>query len=150
MENNVVIDIARFYHLQKGVIVTRFFLCLFILSLFAHLKLSSQNCVSESNVYKFTFAGKDYEVVKQVKSWTSAASCAAHAFDLSCHCLPVCAAGPSARGGCSSPGTWAGDAPAGDRPGRNARPAPVARSRHRPRTPRAPPGCAAASRALRV
>lgn len=34
------------------------------------------SCVDESNVYSFTFGGKDYEVVKEQKTWAEAAACA--------------------------------------------------------------------------
>ncbi len=33
-------------------------------------------CADTTNIYKFTFNGKNYEVVKELKSWTVAAACA--------------------------------------------------------------------------
>lgn len=33
-------------------------------------------CVSESNVYSFTYDGRNYEVVKEMKTWVDAATCA--------------------------------------------------------------------------
>jgi len=33
-------------------------------------------CANSSNIYSFTYAGKTYEVVKELKSWNNAAACA--------------------------------------------------------------------------
>jgi hypothetical protein len=36
----------------------------------------SQNCADPTNIYTFTFDGKNYEIVKENKTWESAAACA--------------------------------------------------------------------------
>ena len=36
----------------------------------------SQNCADSNNIYTFTFDGRKYEIVKENKTWESAASCA--------------------------------------------------------------------------
>lgn len=46
-----------------------------LLSLFVTAKAGAQ-CASESNIYTFTYNGKNYEVVKENKTWTLAAACA--------------------------------------------------------------------------
>jgi len=33
-------------------------------------------CANEKNIYKFTFNGKKYEVIKELKTWMEAAACA--------------------------------------------------------------------------
>lgn len=38
--------------------------------------LSAQNCANEANVFPFSYNGKNYEIVKEMKSWADAASCA--------------------------------------------------------------------------
>lgn len=43
---------------------------------FTSSTLYSQNCAKDNNIYKFTHDGKQYEVVKEFKSWSQAASCA--------------------------------------------------------------------------
>jgi hypothetical protein len=47
---------------------------LLILTLFS-FNANSQ-CASNSNVYTFTWSGKTYEVVKEMKTWSAAAACA--------------------------------------------------------------------------
>ena len=37
---------------------------------------SFSQCVLEENVYSFTYLGKNYEVVTELKSWSEAAACA--------------------------------------------------------------------------
>lgn len=39
-------------------------------------KTSFSQCVSEENVYSFTYLDKEYEVVKELKNWAEAAACA--------------------------------------------------------------------------
>jgi hypothetical protein len=33
-------------------------------------------CASQANIYSFTYAGRNYDVVKEVKNWTNASACA--------------------------------------------------------------------------
>lgn len=47
----------------------------FILALVLMTKLFSQ-CADTANIYTFTFNGKTYEVVKELKTWADAAACA--------------------------------------------------------------------------
>jgi hypothetical protein len=42
---------------------------------FWHTNVSAQ-CATQSNIYSFSYGGKTYEVVKELKSWVSAAACA--------------------------------------------------------------------------
>jgi len=35
-----------------------------------------QNCADTANIYRFSFNGKNYEIVKEMKSWADAADCA--------------------------------------------------------------------------
>jgi hypothetical protein len=44
--------------------------------LFVAGKTYSQSCASAANIYSFTYGGKNYEVVKELKTWTQAAACA--------------------------------------------------------------------------
>lgn len=50
------------------------FLILFIL--YAGLTGNAQPCANQANIYSFTYNGKSYEVVKELKSWADAAACA--------------------------------------------------------------------------
>ena len=49
-------------------------LLLFVLSI-AKFGLT-QPCANSANIYAFTFGGKNYEVVKEMKTWAQAAACA--------------------------------------------------------------------------
>lgn len=51
------------------------FFSICLISIFACQKAQSQ-CASESNVISFTYNGKTYEIVKEKKTWISAAACA--------------------------------------------------------------------------
>lgn len=51
----------------------RFFIILFSLTI--NLSLFSQ-CADTSNIYTFTYNGKTYELVKEMKTWSQAATCA--------------------------------------------------------------------------
>ncbi|MCK9612855.1 MAG: T9SS type A sorting domain-containing protein [Bacteroidales bacterium] len=42
---------------------------------FIQLKLSAQ-CANPANIYSFSYGGKNYELVKEEKTWSDAASCA--------------------------------------------------------------------------
>jgi hypothetical protein len=43
--------------------------------IFSTFEIFSQ-CANNSNIYSFSFNGKNYEVVREMKSWTDAAACA--------------------------------------------------------------------------
>ena len=50
---------------------------LLLLSLLLSISLiGSSQCANTSNIYSFVFHGKNYEVVKELKSWSQASSCA--------------------------------------------------------------------------
>ncbi len=38
--------------------------------------LFAQGCATQTNIYSFTYNGKNYEVVKELKNWTNASACA--------------------------------------------------------------------------
>ncbi|MBI3511803.1 MAG: T9SS type A sorting domain-containing protein [Bacteroidetes bacterium] len=40
------------------------------------IALFSQPCANTANIYSFSYNGKNYEVVKEVKNWTNASACA--------------------------------------------------------------------------
>lgn len=54
---------------------SKFLLLLTCLLLIQYNQLLSQ-CTNNSNIFNFSFNGKSYEVVKDKKSWSDAASCA--------------------------------------------------------------------------
>ncbi len=39
-------------------------------------RIAFPQCASQSNIYAFTFGGRTYEVVKELKTWSQAAACA--------------------------------------------------------------------------
>lgn len=47
----------------------------FVITLFVSLEMNAQ-CASTTNIYLFNYAGKSYEIVKEVKNWTNASACA--------------------------------------------------------------------------
>lgn len=51
---------------------------LFLLSVICLSNLTQlySQCADTSNIYKFTYNGKNYEVIKEIKSWNNAAACA--------------------------------------------------------------------------
>jgi hypothetical protein len=59
---------------MKSIRAGYFILFLVLLTGF-ELTLSAQ-CVSEDNVFTFSYNGKNYEVIKETKTWADAASCA--------------------------------------------------------------------------
>lgn len=55
---------------MQKIILSVCFILFFDLGLFAQ-------CVNPANIYSFTYNGKNYELVKEKKNWTDAATCAA-------------------------------------------------------------------------
>lgn len=55
---------------MKGKILLVFSVLVYTTGLFAQ-------CVNPTNIYSFTYNGKNYELVKEKKNWTDAAACAA-------------------------------------------------------------------------
>jgi hypothetical protein len=51
-------------------------LAISLLALSATTHLHAQGCADTSNIYKFSYHGKHYEIVKEMKTWDSAAACA--------------------------------------------------------------------------
>ncbi len=47
-----------------------------IIALFAISYLAVSQCANVSNIYSFTYNGKNYEVVKEQKTWSKSAACA--------------------------------------------------------------------------
>ncbi len=54
---------------------TFYFLALMVVILSPTL-LSAQTCAAASNIFEFHYNGKKYEIIKEMKSWDSAAACA--------------------------------------------------------------------------
>jgi len=57
----------------KDFVMKRF--CLFLVSVLYMGFLYSQ-CANEENIYSFSFDNKNYEIVKELKTWSAASSCA--------------------------------------------------------------------------
>ena len=56
---------------MKRKIITLIFLALLIEN-----AALAQDCANPGNIYSFNFNGKNYEVVKEMKTWENAAACA--------------------------------------------------------------------------
>ena len=49
-----------------------------LISIFFILNFNNVNaqCANQANIYSFSFNGKNYEIIKELKNWTSASACA--------------------------------------------------------------------------
>ena len=55
----------------------KYYTLLLSLTFILSASFSYSQCADSSNIYAFSYSGKKYEIVKEMKSWTAAAACAA-------------------------------------------------------------------------